>query len=112
MDKEQIQTMATIIGVALASGGSWLLARREARKPAEPPPERPPTVNETKAALEALRDDLARLHSKVDRHGEISDDEWRDINRKLDRIETAQLRASLVQDWRDRAVPPIGQPRE
>ena len=33
-------------------------------------------------------------------------------NRKLDRIETAQLRAALVQDWRDRAVPPIGQPRD
>lgn len=112
MDKEQVQTMATIIGVALASGGSWLLARREARKPAEPPPERPPTVNDTKAALEGLREDIARLHSKVDRHGEISEDEWHDINRKLDRIENAQLRASLVQDWRDRSVPPIGSPRE
>lgn len=69
-------------------------------------------MNETKAALDALRDDLTRLHAKVDRHGEISDDEWRDINRKLDRIENAQLRASLVQDWRERTIPPIGQPRE
>ena len=67
-------------------------------------------MNETKAALEALRDDLTRLHAKVDRHGDISEDEWRDINRKLDRIETAQMRASLVQDWRERTVPPIGQP--
>lgn len=112
MDKDHIQTIATVIGVAIASGGSWVLARREAKKPAAPPPERPPTINETKAALEALRDDLARLHSKVDRHGEISEDEWRDINRKLDRIENAQLRASLVQDWRERTIPPIGPPRE
>lgn len=112
MDKEHLQAIGTVIGAAAAALVAWIVGRKEVKKPAETPPERPPTVNETKAALEALRDDLARLHSKVDRHGEISEDEWRDINRKLDRIETAQLRAALVQDWRDRAVPPIGQPRE
>lgn len=112
MDKEHLQAIGTVIGAAAAALVAWLVGRKEARKPADPPPERPPTTNEIKAALEGLRDDLARLHSKVDRRGEVSDDEWRDINRKLDRIETAQLRASLVQDWRERTIPPIGQPRD
>ena len=112
MDKEHLQAIGTVIGAAAAALVAWLVGRKEARKPADPPPERPPTTNEIKAVMEALRDDLARLHSKVDRHGEVSEDEWRDINRKLDRIETAQLRASLVQDWRERTIPPIGQPRE
>lgn len=112
MDKEHLQAIGTVIGAAAAALVAWMVGRKEARKPAEPPPERPPTINETKAAIEGLRDDLTRLHSKVDRRGEISDDEWRDINRKLDRIENAQLLASLVHDWRERTTQPIGQPRE
>lgn len=112
MDKEHLQAIGTVIGAAAAAMVAWIVGRKEARRPADPPPERPPTTNEIKAVMEALRDDLARLHTKVDRHGEISEDEWRDINRKLDRIETAQLRATLVQDWRDRTIPPNGQARE
>lgn len=80
MDKEHLQAIGTVIGAAAAALVAWLVGRKEARKPAEPPPERPPTQNETKAALESLRE-------RIDHNHGLADDDRREMQRQLDRIE-------------------------
>lgn len=67
---------------------AWM--RGQSRSNGESPLERTPPKDEIKSALDELRVEITRLHNKLDRHGEISDDEWRDISRQLDRIEAAQ----------------------
>ncbi|AXC50083.1 hypothetical protein DRW48_10595 [Paracoccus suum] len=86
MDKEHLQAIGTIVGALGAAVLAGFAAVRQAMKPAAPPPERPPTVNETKAALETLRDRIDHGHS-------IAEEDRRDMSRQLDRLERLMQRA-------------------
>ena len=54
-----------------------------------PPAHRPPPPNEIKEACAHLAEAVDRLQRKLDRHMEISADDMRDLQRQLDRIESA-----------------------
>lgn len=91
------------LGQGIAAAGAiavglmaWL--RGHAKASGQPPPERPPARDDVKVALDELRADIARIHAKLDRQGEVTADEWRDISKQLDRIEAAQrLEAAMSQ---------------
>lgn len=73
------------IGVMLAAAlGIW---KGHKKSDGKPPEDRPPPPNETKAKLDAIHDRLERLANKVDHQHDITDDDRRDMNRQLDRIE-------------------------
>ncbi len=79
-------------GVVLAAAlGIW---KGHKKSDGKPPEDRPPPPNETKAKLEAIHERLERLTSKIDHHHDLTEEDRRDMNRQLDRIERSVERVS------------------
>lgn len=100
LDWERLGQGLAAMGAVAVGLLAW--ARGQAKGSGTPPPERPPAKDEIKACLDELRIEIGRLHAKLDRHGEVSDDEWRDISRQLDRIESAQRLETAMMGFRRR----------
>lgn len=98
LDWERLGQGLAAIGALVVGIFAW--AKGQAKSNGQPPPERPPMKDEVKAALDELRADITRLHAKIDRHGEITADEWRELTRQLDRIEAAQRLESAMMQWK------------
>ena len=80
------------IGIILAAAvGFW---KGHKKSDGKPPDDRPPHPNETKAKLEAIHDRIERLAQRIDHHHELTEDDRRDMNRQLDRIERSVERVS------------------
>ena len=75
------ELLGQTVGIfGLAVGGIYGVWQGHRRGSGKPPENRPPPQNETRAALEALRDRIDRQHG-------LADDDRRDLRRQLDRIE-------------------------
>ena len=75
------ETFGQAIGaVAIAVSVAFGIWRGHKKGDGTPPPQRPPTQNETKVALEALRE-------RIDHNHALADDDRREMQRQLDRIE-------------------------
>lgn len=55
----------------------------------KPPAERAPTSHAVSSACENLEKQIERLHDRLERHMENSDDDVRDIKRQLDGLEAS-----------------------
>lgn len=75
------ETIGQAIGaVAVMVATAYGVWRGHIKSDGKPPPQRPPTQNETKAALESLRE-------RIDHNHALADDDRREMQRQLDRIE-------------------------
>lgn len=75
------ETFGQALGaIAIAVSVAFGIWRGHKKADGTPPENRPPTQNETKAALEALRE-------RIDRNHGLADDDRREMTRQLDRIE-------------------------
>lgn len=64
----------------MAVMGAYTIWKGHRKSDGTPPENRPPPVNETRAALEALRE-------RIEHHNGLAEDDRRDMARQLDRIE-------------------------
>ena len=75
------ETFGQALGaIAIAISVAFGIWRGHKKSDGKPPENRPPTPNETKAALESLRE-------RIDHNHALADDDRRDMQRQLDRIE-------------------------
>lgn len=78
------QGLMALSVMAVGAFGVW---KGHSKSDGKPPEDRPPPPNETKAKLDAIHDRIERLANRIDHHQDMTDDDRRDMNRQLDRIE-------------------------
>lgn len=65
---------------------AWVI-KAEAREPPPEPASTPAPDRDIKAELSDLRKAIERIHENAARHDEDSEDAFRDVNKRMDRIE-------------------------
>lgn len=84
--------------IAFAIVGAYRLWAGHAKSEGKPPESRPLPQNELKNTCENMQRSIDALHTKLERHTEITIDDLRDISRQLDRLEAAMRLSSAVSD--------------
>lgn len=87
-----------LVAVAFAVVGAYRLYVGHKKSDSKPPEHRPPSPAEIRVACEGLQQTLDRLSGKLERHIEVTNDDMRDVQRQLDRIESATRLCSAMSD--------------
>lgn len=112
MELNILYTMAALVVIA----GVWLM-KAEANNPSAPAEVPVPANHDSdlKSELTEFRNALARLHDMASRHDERTEDAFRDMNRRVDRIERGVERIENHQETEARigsALARMGRPAE
>ena len=78
-----------LLVVAFGVVGAYRVWAGHKKGDGAPPAHRPPPPNEIKEVCAQLSEAVDRLQRRLDRHVEVSGDDMRDLQRQLDRIESA-----------------------
>lgn len=112
MELNILYTMAALVVIA----GVWLM-KAEANSPSAPAEVPVPDTHDRdiKAELSDLRKAIERIHESAARHDEYTEDAFRDVGRRIDRIERGVERIDSRMDADARigaALTRLGRPAE
>lgn len=87
-----------VVAILFMAGGAYRLIQGHKGSKGEAPASRAPSPHEVTLACEKLEKHLERIHTKIERHMEITEDDVRDIKRQLDALESAVRLLTAVSD--------------